>query len=358
VAVKYRVEADSAKEGTHFESVEGELRFTKGITELSFDIPVMTNELKAPLVFSAILEEASGGAIFNSETDGGAETCVAKVHIGPVVTNSLLTKTKTLMMSADEVKLGTESWQEQFTEALFVGGSSEEMSNASTLDCIWHYLCIAPFKLIFAFTPPPRMCGGFGCFFISLAFIGALTAVVGDVASIFGCALGIPDEITAITFVALGTSLPDTFASKTAAVEEEYADASVGNVTGSNSVNVFLGLGIAWCVGALHWESAGPTGEWAARYQSATLSGTSALLVDEYPDGGFIVPAGSLNFSVGVYSALAFVSTAVLILRRQKVGGELGGEDQTVKMVSAIFFFCLWLTYVGANIVYFIMKSD
>ena len=33
----------------------------------------------------------------------------------------------------------------------------------------------------------------------------------------------------------------DTFASKTAAIEDETADASVGNVTGSNAVNVFLG---------------------------------------------------------------------------------------------------------------------
>ena len=39
--------------------------------------------------------------------------------------------------------------------------------------------------------------------------------------------LSIPDELTAITLVAFGTSLPDTFASKTAAVQDEYADASV-----------------------------------------------------------------------------------------------------------------------------------
>merc|ERR1719428_1733705 len=48
-----------------------------------------------------------------------------------------------------------------------------------------------------------------------------------------GCTMGVPNEVTAITFVALGTSLPDTFASKTAAVQDEYADASIGNVTGS-----------------------------------------------------------------------------------------------------------------------------
>jgi len=32
-----------------------------------------------------------------------------------------------------------------------------------------------------------------------------------------GCVIGLKPGVTAITFVAIGTSLPDTFASKTAA---------------------------------------------------------------------------------------------------------------------------------------------
>jgi Ca2+/Na+ antiporter len=47
-------------------------------------------------------------------------------------------------------------------------------------------------------------------------------------------------------------SVTDTFASKVAAVQDEYADASVGNVTGSNAVNVFLGIGIAWTMAAFY----------------------------------------------------------------------------------------------------------
>lgn len=35
-----------------------------------------------------------------------------------------------------------------------------------------------------------------------------VTAVIGDVASHFGCTLGIKDSVTAIVFVALGTSIP------------------------------------------------------------------------------------------------------------------------------------------------------
>ena len=76
--------------------------------------------------------------------------------------------------------------------------------------------------------------------------IGVVTALIGDLATLLGCVIGMEDSFTAITLVALGTSLPDTFASKAAALGDDNADASIGNATGSNSVNVFLGLGLPW----------------------------------------------------------------------------------------------------------------
>merc|ERR1712151_697825 len=100
-------------------------------------------------------------------------------------------------------------------------------------------------------------------------------------------------EITAITFVALGTSLPDTFASKTAAQMDPYADASIGNITGSNSVNVFLGLGLPWLIGAIYWRAKGPNDEWM-EYQTRE---DTKHVVDHYLDTGecnFIVPKKGL----------------------------------------------------------------
>lgn len=119
---------------------------------------------------------------------------------------------------------------------------------------------------------------GYLCFVISIFCIGFVTAVIGDVASHFGATLGIKDSVTAIVFVALGTSVPgrflirsfivrrflngedfvpDTFASKVAAIQDKYADASVGNVTGSNAVNVFLGIGVAWSIAAIYHNAQG-----------------------------------------------------------------------------------------------------
>ncbi|KHJ82242.1 Sodium/calcium exchanger protein [Oesophagostomum dentatum] len=114
-----------------------------------------------------------------------------------------------------------------------------------------------PWKFMFCFVPPPGILGGWLCFFVALALIGLLTAIVGDFASIFGCMVGLKDAITAITLVALGTSLPDTFASKIAAENDDSADNAVGNVTGSNSVNVFLGLGLPWLIASIYWASKG-----------------------------------------------------------------------------------------------------
>ena len=70
---------------------------------------------------------------------------------------------------------------------------------------------------MFAIGPPVKMGGGVPAFFIALTLIGIITAIVGAVAGLLGCVVGLDPSITAITFVAVGTSLPDTFASVTAA---------------------------------------------------------------------------------------------------------------------------------------------
>jgi len=42
----------------------------------------------------------------------------------------------------------------------------------------------------------------------------------------------------------------------TAARTSDYADAAIGNITGSNSVNVFLGLGLPWVIAAQYaWNT-------------------------------------------------------------------------------------------------------
>nr|XP_032811898.1 sodium/calcium exchanger 2-like isoform X3 [Petromyzon marinus] len=222
--------------------------------------------------------------------------------------------------------VGTHSWREQFVEAVTVGsgddddddGGGGEERMPSCCDYIMHFLTVF-WKVLFACVPPTEYWNGWACFVVSISVIGVLTAVIGDLASHFGCTVGLKDSVNAVVFVALGTSVPDTFASKVAAVQDQYADASIGNVTGSNAVNVFLGIGIAWSIAAIYW--------WTK-------------------DEPFRVQAGTLAFSVTLFTIFAFISVAVLMLRRRpSIGGELGGPRRQ-KLLTCALFVLLWLIYI------------
>jgi Ca2+/Na+ antiporter len=177
--------------------------------------------------------------------------------------------------------------------------------------------------------------------------IGGVTLMVGEMASQMGCCLGIPDDITAITIVALGTSLPDTFASKSAAMHDPTADNSIGNVTGSNCVNVFLGLGMPWTIAAIYWDSAGKTSAWIKKdFKEINYELEWGHLC---PDGCFLVPAGSLSFSVTVFTCTALSCVGLLCLRRQLYGGELGGPSFASKRDACILV-CLWMVYIVVSI--------
>lgn len=235
------------------------------------------------------------------------------------------------------IMLGTHSWREQFMEALVVSagddddddeegeeGEEKEPEEPGCMDYVMHILTV-PWKLTFATIPPTDYIGGWATFVVAIFMIGVLTAVVGDLASQFGCWVGLKDAVTAISFVALGTSVPDTFASKVSAVQDKYADNAVGNVTGSNAVNVFLGIGIAWSMAAIyHWNN-----------------GTK-----------FLVDPGNLGFSVLIFCVEALLCILVLVLRRRKsIGGELGGPTGLrVSNLSVCAHSKLYLSVVDLNV--------
>jgi len=216
------------------------------------------------------------------------------------------------------------TWGSQFIKACMLHPTKNEegdIEDIEPMDGLMHFLCIG-WKLLFSLVPPPHYFGGWACFVISLVFIGVLTAVVGEFANLFGCVLGVKPSVTAITFVALGTSLPDTFASMVAAKQEKYADSAIGNVTGSNSVNVFLGLGLSWVV---------------------------AVLFNENPEAPYFVPAGALGFSVALFIMCAIICIVILLIRRSVVGGELGGTTYG-RTISCIGLCSLWGFYIVFSI--------
>merc|ERR1712212_1329636 len=125
---------------------------------------------------------------------------------------------KMMQKANNSMVVGSSSWLDQFSEAFTVqagddddeegeDGEEGEEKMPSCGDYIMHFLTL-PWKLIFAFIPPTALLRGYPTFVISIAFIGANTAIIGDVAGHLGCFINLKDGVNAIAFVALGTSVP------------------------------------------------------------------------------------------------------------------------------------------------------
>ena len=318
ITVKWRTVDETAVSGKDYNGGEGVIIFNHGETQRTIKIPIMDDmEAEKDENFEVELYEVNNGGTLGKIS----KTAVTITNDDEF--NSVMNKM--MMMTnanVDELRVHNETWAQQIKDAMVVNGG--DIESASTADYVMHFLTFG-FKLIFAIIPPPGLLGGYPCFFVSLFFIGLIVVLVGDLASIFGCLIGLRDEVTAITFVALGTSLPDTFASKVAAVSEKHADNAIGNVTGSNSVNVFLGLGVPWVIATIYHA----------------MNGTK-----------FQVKAGALTFSVTIYIICAGIAITLILVRRfvptfgdGTIGAELGG-NKLLKYISAGILLFLWFTYV------------
>ncbi|TNM85131.1 hypothetical protein fugu_009309 [Takifugu bimaculatus] len=349
VAVPYHTVEGTAKAGEDYEEVSGKLEFQNDETMKLLNVKIIDDEeYEKNKTFTIVLEEP---ILLEVGQKHVPRSCFCPLFLQSAGQNAqpwgtdavgswrdafsllfvlfLLERQSTVDKLIKKTNLalvvGSSSWREQFVSAVTVsaGDDDEEESGEERLpscfDYIMHFLTVF-WKVLFAFVPPTEYWNGWACFFVSISLIGVLTAVTGDLASHFGCTIGLKDSVTAVVFVALGTSVPDTFASKVAAIQDQYADASIGNVTGSNAVNVFLGIGVAWTIATVYWHSKGKP---------------------------FKVNPGSLAFSVTVFTIMAVVCVLVLLYRRRPSvsGGELGGP-RTAKLITFFLFISLWFIYI------------
>lgn len=254
ISVKYRtIELDksdnTAIPGRDYTTTEGVLEFAHGEVEREIVVPIIQrdNNEERDEIFGVKLYDPTPAIVKISKKD----TCIVEI-----VTDAQKKKqSDSLQQLLDKINREENiTWKQQFINACMLHPTKNEdgvIEDIGGFDAVLHFLSIG-WKFLFAACPPPHKAGGWACFIVAICFIGGITYIVGEVAGMMGCVMGIKPGVTAITFVAIGTSLPDTFASMTAAKESRYADAAVGNVTGSNSVNVFLGLGIPWLVAVIY----------------------------------------------------------------------------------------------------------
>ncbi len=106
---------------------------------------------------------------------------------------------------------------------------------------------------------------------------------------------GIPQLVIGLTIVAMGTSAPEAAVSITAALKGN-ADITVGNVVGSNILNIFIILGIASVITSI------AVARTTIRYEiPIMLAATLALLVWGYT-------GGTISFVEGILMWVCFIA--------------------------------------------------
>lgn len=139
-------------------------------------------------------------------------------------------------------------------------------------------------------------------FSLLLLFVGFVMLVKGadwfvDGASGIAARLGIPQLVIGLTIVAMGTSAPEAAVSITAALKNS-ADITIGNVVGSNIMNVLVILGLAASL--------------------TTISVAKSTIFREIP---FMI----------------FTTVLLLVL----------GLDGTITLMDGVILWCVFLFYLG-----------
>ncbi|XP_076067558.1 sodium/calcium exchanger Calx-like isoform X2 [Oratosquilla oratoria] len=313
ISVKWRTIDRTATDGKDFKGGEGVIEFKHAEVERNIEIPIInTMAPKKNEYFEIELFDADNGANL-----GQIHQVAVTITDDDDFSNELSRITALTNANVDAVRIHHKSYGEKIKASLQVNGG--DTKNASAVDYV---MCIVtfPWKIIFSVVPPSGILGGSICFLVSLLCTGLLTAIICDLASLFGCLLSVMDSITGLIILAFLTSLPDVFAMNAAAAQEKYADNALGIVTGSSAV-VFLSLGLAWMMSSIYHSVQGNM---------------------------FYVYAGGLGSTLILFIIMSAICIIILVLRRiQRDFGkaELGGPT-VAKGISGTLMIILWLLYI------------
>lgn len=167
------------------------------------------------------------------------------------------------------------------------------------LAMVVHTIVIFRFGNEEAVEEAPDVAWGWGLASVSL-FGGLAVLVVGGQAFIYGAvelaeAIHVPEAVIGATVVAIGTSLPELFASL-AAARQGHRDVVIGNIIGSNLTNIMLVLGLVAFISPL------PVADELYHSSLLLFGATSILLV------GILVAGKRIGRWIGIGFLLAFAA--------------------------------------------------
>lgn len=144
---------------------------------------------------------------------------------------------------------------------------------------------------------------------------GADFFVVG--ASRIAQRFGIPEIVIGLTIVAFGTSAPEAAISISAAVQGNTGIA-IGNILGSNILNILIILGVTACIANL------PVSKTTVKYEMPFVIFVSVVLLV------LAVTAGELNTFAGIVLWVLFIAFFVYLIVISKKGGnkEISDVDE------------------------------
>jgi K+-dependent Na+/Ca+ exchanger-like protein len=156
-------------------------------------------------------------------------------------------------------------------------------------------------------------------FFMSIVWIGGLCLGMVQAVTWFGCILNIDPVIMGITFLAVGTSIPDAIGSMVVARAGE-ADMAIANAVGSNVFDILLGLGFPWFLRGI----------------INTFADTN-VCDDYYP-----VRKCGIELNVAILFSTVLIFFIVLIAYRWRMNNKLG-----ITFLIMYFLYIVWTLISG-----------
>lgn len=174
---------------------------------------------------------------------------------------------------------------------------------------------------------------------IFILLVGFLFLVKGadwfvDGAASIADKLGVPQLVVGLTIVAMGTSMPEAAVSITAAIKGN-AGISVGNIIGSNILNILIILGITAVITNVAIQRS------TLRYEIPFMTGITVLLMV------FGITGGVITFGEGVILWLLFIAFLGYLFMMSRKGSE--HEEEGTKSMSV--WKCLLFMIVGGILV-------